>query len=117
MGDPDKLALVVKALTIGIRGCVEWHHKEVDRVRDEMFDSGLSPEGIKDALIAFARGGGKILQVKEQREERKNRRDYNYKAILPIPSVFSKGLFVELELVDSDEDYPEVLLVNAHEQK
>ena len=30
---------------------------------------------------------------------------------------FKKGLFVEIELFCSDQDYPEIQLVNAHEQK
>lgn len=117
MNAPDELALVVKALNSGLGGCVEWDHKAVDRVRDEMFAFGLSPDSIKAALIAFAQGGGKIHQVKEQKNEWKPRRDYYYKAILPAPNVFNKGLFVELELTNADLDYPEVRLVNAHEQK
>lgn len=117
MGDPGELALVMKALKSGLDGCVEWHHEVVDRVRQELLALGLTPIGIKAALIAFARNGGAIRQVREQRNEWKDRRDYYYKAIVPMPAIFKRGLFVELELVNADEDYPEVLLVNAHEQK
>ena len=42
---------------------------------------------------------------------------YYYKAIIPVPGIFKKGLFVELELANTDPDYPEVRMVNAHEQQ
>jgi hypothetical protein len=117
MGDPDELALVVKAIKSGLGGCVEWHHEVVDRIRREMFAFGLSPEKIRAAVIAFVKSGGVVSQVKEQRSEWKDRRVYYYKAILPLPDLFKNGLFVEFELTNADVDYPEVLLVNAHEQK
>jgi hypothetical protein len=33
-----------------------------------------------------------------------------------MPALFAKGLFVEMDLFDDDEDFPEARLVNAHEQ-
>ena len=117
MGDPDELALVVKALNSGLGGCVEWHHEVVERIRREMLAVRLSPPGIRAALVAYVQGGGTIRQVREQRGDWKDRREFYYKAILPVPEVFKKGLFVEMELLDPDPDLPEVMLVNAHEQK
>lgn len=117
MSAADELALVIKALTSGLGGCVEWAPEVIDRVHEEMNEIRLSTDGIKAALIAFVRNGGTIRQVREQRREWKDRRDYYYKAIVPMPKIFKKGLFVELELADDDSDFPEVRLVNAHEQK
>jgi hypothetical protein len=117
MGDPDELALVVKALKSGLGGCVEWHPDEIDRIGRDLAAVRLKPAEVRASLIAFAKAGGAVRQVKEQRSERQDRRDYYYKVILPIPEVFKKGLFVEMELSDDDPDYPEVLLVNVHEQK
>ncbi len=54
---------------------------------------------------------------KEEREIWKDRRDYWYKIIVPMPDLFSKGLFVEIELRDADPELPEIKLVNAHEQE
>ena len=110
-------ALVVKALKSGLGGCVEWDHEVVDRIRRELLAVRLSPPRIIAALIKFAKSGGTVRQVKEQRVERQDRREYYYKVILPLPDVFKKGLFIEMELSDDDPDYPAVLLVNAHEQK
>ena len=117
MGDPDALALVVKALKTGLRGCVEWHQDEIDRIRRDLAAVRLKPEEVQAVLIAFVKSGGAVRQVKENRSERQERREYYYKVILPVPEIFTKGLFVEIELADDDPDYPEVLLVNAHEQK
>jgi hypothetical protein len=58
--------------------------------------------------------GGKVQQIVEKRPHWSHRQ-YYYKAIVPYPHLFRKGLFVEMELYD-DPDLPVVLLVNAHEQ-
>jgi hypothetical protein len=118
MSDPDELALVQKALACGISGCVEWEPKEAERVRNDRYLHGLTPEGIQEAVIDYVQNHGKkvVRQVKETRQAYSYRRFY-YKVIVPFPDIFRKGLFVEMELVDEDPDYPEVLLVNAHEQK
>ncbi len=116
MGNADELALVGKALKSGLGGCVEWDPIEADRVRGEIHNFDLSPEGIKADVIEYVRNGGRVYQVKESRQNRAHREFY-YKVILPMPDLFKKGLFVELELVDADADLPEVILVNAHEQK
>jgi hypothetical protein len=117
MEAPDELALVVKALTTGLDGCVEWDDAVIDRIRHEMLPLELTPEIIKAAAIEFAQGGGAIRQVREQRPQWKNRRDYYYKIIIPMLKLFKKGLFVEMEIANSDNEYPEIRLVNAHEQK
>ncbi len=56
MGNPDELALVVKALQSGLGGCVEWHHESVDRVRQDsdLLVHGLTPERIKALVINYA---------------------------------------------------------------
>jgi hypothetical protein len=115
MSDPDELALVIKAINSGLGGCIEWDHTVVDRIRRDLASIGLNPEAIKADLIRFVQGGGAIRQIREQRHGWKHQREYYYKAILPV-SKMNKGLFVEIVLSASDSDYPEVLLVNAHEQ-
>ena len=117
MDNPDELALVVKALQSGLGGCVEWHPHEHDRIRREMKKHRLTPEGIRRETIQFVQNGGQVQQVKEERETWKDERDYYYKVIIPMPGVFKKGLFVEMQLSNSDSEYPEVLLLNAHEQQ
>jgi hypothetical protein len=114
--DPDELALVIKALTCGVRGCVEWKRNVDDRIRSDPFLKGLTPEGIQEDAIAFVKkNSDKVIQVSETRPQYDHRAFY-YKVIIPYPELFRRGLFVEMELYDSDPEVPTVLLVNAHEQ-
>jgi hypothetical protein len=116
MSSPAEKALVEKALTDGVTGCVLWHPKEAERVRQELAGHGLTPEGIQKQTIQYVQEGGSVRQVRETRSNHSHR-DYYYKVILPMPGLFPKGLFVEMELDDPDPDVPVVILVNAHEQK
>ena len=116
MSDPAELALVVKALQSGLGGCVEWNVTVTDRLKAELAPHGLTLRLVRREVIDYVQSGGEVVQVKEEREGWKDRRDYWYKLILPMPALFANGLFVELELANRDPDYPEVSLVNAHEQ-
>jgi len=115
MSNPTELALVRKALTLGLGGCVEWNIEVVDRLEEELARHGLKLYGVRKDVIQYVRNGGRVAQHEEDREPWKDRRDYWYHVIVPTP-VLAKGLFVELELRNSDPDLPEVYLVNAHEE-
>ena len=69
---------------------------------------------VREMAIDYVRGGGSISQHNETRE---NYRDFAfyYKVTLPIVG-FSRGVFVELRLIDEDPDNPTVLIVSAHRQ-
>ena len=71
---------------------------------------------VRTDVIQHVRNGGEVHQHKEDRERWKDRRDYWYHVVIPVPA-FAKGLFVELELRNSDAEFPEIGLVNAHEQR
>jgi hypothetical protein len=115
MHDPAEYDLVCKALTCGVTGCVEWDPTAAIKVRRDRYLRGLTPEGIQEDLIDYVtKQGGQVRQVKEKRPEY-NHRAYWYKVIVPYPDLFRRGLFVEMELFDSDPDYPVVHLLNAHE--
>jgi hypothetical protein len=115
MSNPDELALVVKAIKSGLGGCVEWDDTVIDRLTNDLARYRLKLHDVRTKLIQHVRNGGEVFQKEEDRETWKDRRDYWYYVIVPTP-VFPKGLFVELELRNSDPDYPEVNLVNAHEE-
>ena len=117
MSNPADLALVVKAVHSGLGGCVEWDVKVTARLKPELALHELTIRMVRSEVIQHVQSGGEVFQVKETREGWKDRRDYWYKVIVPMPAIFTKGLFVELELVNSDPDFPEVSLVNAHEQQ
>jgi hypothetical protein len=117
MSNPEELAMVVKAIKSGLGGCVEWHEREVDRIEVEMLRHGLTLPVIRKSLVQHVRNGGEVFQVKEERERRKDRRDYYYKTFVPMPDLFPKGLFVEMEIVNTDPEFPEIRILNAHEQQ
>jgi hypothetical protein len=116
MSNPAELALVEKALKSGLGGCVEWDEHEVDRIEEELSRYNLTLRAVRKALVQHVRNGGDVFQVKEERERRKDRRDYYYKSIVPMPDLFLKGLFVEMEIINTDSDVPEIRILNAHEQ-
>jgi hypothetical protein len=117
MSNPAELDLVRKALALGLGGCVEWNAKVIDRVAADLARHGLTLLDVRQVVIEYARNGGDVIQIKEVRTLWEARREYWYKAIVPMPELFKKGLFVETELIDPDPELPEVGLLNAHEQK
>ena len=114
MNDPAELSVVELALKCGVTGCVVWHPRQAERVRKEMAKHRVTPELILIETVKHVQTCGFVLQVKETRPEY-DHRVYYYKVIVPFAS-FAKGLFVEMELTDSDPEVPTVTLVNAHEQ-
>jgi hypothetical protein len=119
MDDPEEHALVAKALSEGLGGCVEWDEKSADHVRNDPDLQGLRPLYIRAELIQYvkAQGGQVVQQVKEKRDHWRDLYAFYYKVILPIGG-FKHGLFVEMRLTgDDDPDYPEVTLVGAHPQR
>ncbi len=67
MSNPVELALVKKALALGLGGCVEWDAKVIDRVAADLDRYGLTLKDVRKELIEHVRGGGEVLQVKEVR--------------------------------------------------
>jgi hypothetical protein len=117
MSSPAELDLVRNAISSGLGGCVEWDAKVIDRVAADIARHGLTLNDVRRQLIEYVRSGGEVIQVKEVRTLWLDRREYWYKAIVPVPKLFKKGLFVEMELLNDDPEYPELGLLNAHEQK
>ena len=120
MHDPEEYALVVKAfqMALGARGYVtgyvEWDEKEARNARRNLSDLGLTPEAVREMTIDFVKNGGSITQHKETRENHPDFEFY-YKITLPVAG-FSRGVFVELRLIDEDPDNPAALIVGAHRQ-
>lgn len=116
--DEAELALVQKAVELGCRfqGYCEWAESAARRIREKPPCEGLTPEGIKALLGNFIANGGSLIQVPEKRQEKRDQGfHYYYKAIVPV-SELQRGLFVELVLIDDDQDDPAVLIVSAREQ-
>jgi hypothetical protein len=118
MSDSAEIVLAEDAVRHGVRttGCCEWDDEAAERVRSDPSLLGLTPEYIRDRLCQFiAAEGGKLQQVKESRPEY-SYRAYWYKAVLPEPG-FKHGLFVEIELSETDPQLPGVTIFNAHPQR
>jgi hypothetical protein len=60
--------------------------------------------------------GGQLDEHEEQQEDFREEFPYWYRAILPLPE-FVRGLFVEVILVDDDENERFVEIVSAHPQR
>ncbi len=78
---------------------------------------GLTALGIKNLVRDFIRSGGTVSQIRETREEWRDRYKYNDKVIVPIEG-FRHGPYVEMVFSDDeDPEDPVITLVNAHEQR
>jgi len=98
---------------------VEWQsEKDMRRVQAALSSYGLDPEMVKRLMIEYVFNGNEdqVRQRREEREPWRNERDYYYCVVIPGVEGMPRGLFVEMILVDEDEDLPEVRLVNAHKQ-
>ncbi len=114
MGLPiDDLALVRKAIDMGatVVGCCEWNERAFRRLTNDPGLLGLTLSAIRKLVIEFVKLGGKIEEIAETRSEYASF-DHYYKLIVPYAD-FKQGLFVEIRLIDSDEDCPSVAIVNA----
>jgi hypothetical protein len=115
---PELVELVRKALCSGLSNCVEWvDDKAANRVRSDPANRGMTPEGIKAELIRFVLEGGRIDPRKEDRDGWIDRREYWYRVVIRPLDGFPRALFVELELIDDDPEFPMVVIVNAHPQR
>ena len=116
--------LVHHAITAGIFGQIQWDDRADERARSNPDLQGLTPEGIRRLLHEFVCGGGRLDERREARpdwlEANADRpayyRDCWYRAVVPVPGLIPKGLFVEVRLFDDDPDDPWVEIVNAHPQ-
>jgi hypothetical protein len=116
MDNPVEHALVVKALQSGLSNCVLWSERISRHIRQNAWEyCGLTPAGIKQELFRYVTKGGNVKQIRETREEHKDRYEFYYKVILPIQGL-PRGMFVEMVLSSDDPDFPVVSLVNAHPQ-
>jgi hypothetical protein len=117
---PAPLDLVHHAIAVGLFGQIQWD----ERARSNPDLQGLTPEGIRRLLHDFVCGGGRLDERPEARphwlQTNADRpayyRDRWYRAVVPLPDLFPKGLFVEVRLFDDDSQDPWVEIVNAHPQ-
>jgi len=116
--------LVHQAIAAGIFGQIQWDYRADERARSNPDLQGLTPEGIRRLLHNFVGSGGRLDERREARpdwlqanaDRPSYYRDLWYRAVVPVPGLFPKGLFVEVRLFDDDPQDPWVEIVNAHPQ-
>jgi len=123
-GNMGSIDLVHRAIAAGIFGQIQWDDRADAKARSNPDLLGLTPEIIRRMLHEFVRGGAKLDERQEERlewlEANADRpayyREYWYRAVLAVPDLFPRGLFIEVRLFDDDSQDPWVEIVNAHPQ-
>jgi hypothetical protein len=89
--------------------------KEAIRVQNDPRNRGLQADDIRELAEEWILQGKPIRCVPEQRELWRNERHYHYDIIITegLPD-FKRGLYVEMDLFNCDEDDPSARLLNAH---
>lgn len=116
MADSARLDLVHKAIRSGVFGHIQWKDSAARLVRDDSALEGLTPEGIRALLRQFVLDGHALDIRHEARAEYLGEDPddpYWYRAVIPVTGL-SRGLFVEVKLVDDDPEEPWVEIVSAH---
>ena len=77
---------------------------------------GLTAPEIREYARDWIREGGHISCVRETREGYRDRRHFHYDIVVQNLDGFElkRGLYVEMELREPDENMPAVSLLNAH---
>jgi hypothetical protein len=110
-----RIDLIRKAAESSFGGDFNWiEDKEALRVTTDPRNRGFTALEIREPARAWIRGGGEIRCVPEERENRKHRRHFHCDIVIDGIDEFPRGLYVELELTEANEEEPEVSLLNAH---
>ena len=95
----------------------QWRQKALELMLDNPEMKGFTDRGVRQLLRDFILANGACTARNETRPEwRDEDHPFWYKPIVPVPE-FPKGLFVELTLIDMDEQDPWVEIVGAHPQR
>jgi hypothetical protein len=108
--------LVRKAAGSNFTPDFDWiTEKEALRVTEDPRNRGLTAVEIREIARDWILGGGEIDCVKETREGYKEKSHFHYDIIITnVGADFPRGLYVYMQLSNSDEKEPAVGLLNAH---
>src|SRR6266545_4633101 len=98
---PGPIDLVHRAVATGVFGQIQWDGRADERARSNPDLQRVTPEGIRRLLHDFVCGGGRLDERREARADwlqaNADRpayyRDKWYRAVVPVPDLFPKGLF------------------------
>ena len=110
-----RIDLVRKAAASTFGGDFTWiNEKEAMLAVSRADNRGLTDLQIRDLARKWICAGNTIKCVPENRERWKHRRHFHYDIIIGNLADLPRGLFVEMELTNPDEDEPEVHILSAH---
>ena len=112
----NRADLVLKAATAGERfqSAFDWiNDKEELRITNNPANRGLTGKEVRELAREWIINGNPIKCVPEKRDDYKDRRHHHYDIVIPLDD-FPKGLYVEMEIFDSNESDPAVNLLSAH---
>lgn len=113
MDDAGELALVRAALADPVSNSVRWAGGVTARMSRDLDLDGLQPIGVREALRAHARSGGRIVQKVETWEPYKDQHRFCYEVLLEFDFI-ARPVFVEMRYTGIDPDLPQVSLVSVH---
>jgi hypothetical protein len=90
------------------------NEREEFRVTENPANQGLTALAIRELAREWIINGGQIRCVAETREGYRDTRHYHYDITIHPLGGFPRGLYVYMELANTDEDDPTVNLLNAH---
>jgi hypothetical protein len=107
--------LVRKAAASNFGPAFDWiNDKEALRVTQDPRNRGLTAAEIRELARDWIDGGADIKCVRETREDYRDRRHFHYDITIQKLSEFPRGLYVYMEICNTDEQDPSVNLLNAH---
>ena len=124
MGPVEEHELVIRTILRTEQGFLFWK----DGIPENIFnDTGVTIERFEIYLRGCIKGGNKLEQKAEGRDDWKELYAHTYQIVLPLFKLFPKGYFVEfclnrpgrqiVEYGKFDEDDARVQGVSAHEEK
>jgi len=94
--------------------CFEWEGRAARTARSRCF--GIEPRELKRMAVEHVlKDGGRIKVAHERDEEWLGKRKFDHWFSVCFPVEDAGSVFMKLALNCDDEDYPEVLIIGAHE--
>lgn len=107
--------LVQKAIRAGIFGNIEWKPEAVPLMQSDPKMQGFTAAGVRKILREFVERGGELDVRTQHLELWKDDYPFWYRALIEIAGF--GAVFLEIILVDDDENEPFVQIVSVHPQE
>ena len=113
MASEPRLDLVHKAICTGTWGLIEWKPEALKLMLADPRMKGYTGAMVRHLVHEHVINGNSLRPRDQDKELWKTEQPWWYKAKIPVDD-FPDGLFVEVILLDDDEECPSVQIVSAH---